>query len=146
MIIIFHNFLFSKEFPACNVCFELLSKIKKGSAANFWCTFSAWFFHKNIPYLILYQWIKFQCHTLFLSQDIKQNMLLSSYLDKWWCHKLLTFSLNQPLKQWLTRKKEGKMEKQKFEYLENKKSFLDEIKNTFHSFWRAITWWKIKIW
>ena len=35
---------------------------------------------------------------------------------------------------------------QKFEYLENEKSFLDEIKNIFHSFWRAIIWWKIKIW
>ena len=31
-------------------------------------------------------------------------------------------------------KKKGKMEKQKFEYLENNKSFLDEIKNIFHSF------------
>ena len=35
--------------------------------------------------------------------------------------------------------KYGKCEKegeklQKFEYLENKKSFLDELKNTFHSF------------
>ena len=30
---------------------------------------------------------------------------------------------------------------QKFEYLENKMRFLDEI---FHSFWRAITWWKNK--
>ena len=41
--------------------------------------------------------------------------------------------------------KEGKMEIQKFKYLENEKSFLDEIKNVFHSFWRAIIWWKIKI-
>ena len=32
----------------------------------------------------------------------------------------------------------------KFEYLENEKSFLDEIKNIFHSFWRAIIWWKNK--
>ena len=31
-------------------------------------------------------------------------------------------------------KKEGKMNIQKSEYLENKKSFLDEIKNIFHSF------------
>ena len=30
--------------------------------------------------------------------------------------------------------KEGKTEIQKFEYLENEKSFLDEIKNIFHSF------------
>ena len=40
--------------------------------------------------------------------------------------------------------KEGK-KLQKFEYLENEKSFLDEIKNIFHSFWRAIIWWKNKI-
>ena len=33
------------------------------------------------PYLILYQWIKFECLTFFLSDDIKQNLLLSSYLD-----------------------------------------------------------------
>ena len=31
-------------------------------------------------------------------------------------------------------KKKGEMEIQKFEYLENEKSFLDEIKNIFHSF------------
>ena len=40
--------------------------------------------------------------------------------------------------------RERKMEKQKFEYLENEKSFLDEMKNTSHSFWRAIIWWKEK--
>ena len=37
--------------------------------------------------------------------------------------------------------KEGKI-LLKFEYLENEKCFLDEIKNTFHSFWSAIIWWK----
>ena len=40
--------------------------------------------------------------------------------------------------------KEGRTEIQKIEYLENKKSILDEIKSIFHSFWRAIIWWKIK--
>ena len=104
------------------------------------------FFHKNVSYLMLYRWPKFQCHTLFLSQDIKQNMLLSSCLDEWWHHKLLRFLLNHPLKQSLTvKKKAGKTKIQKFEYLKNKKSFLDEIRKFFHSFWRAITWWKIKI-
>ena len=38
-------------------------------------------FHENVPYLILYQWTKFQCHIFFASQDIKQNVLLSSFLD-----------------------------------------------------------------
>ena len=33
---------------------------------------------------------------------------------------------------------------QKFEYLENEMSFLDEIKNIFHSFKRAIIWRKNK--
>ena len=39
--------------------------------------------------------------------------------------------------------KEGK-KLQKYEYLENEKSFFDEIKNTFHSFRRAIIFWKNK--
>ena len=37
-------------------------------------------------------------------------------------------------------KKEGKTEIQKLKYLENEKSFLDEMKNIFHGFWRAIMW------
>ena len=41
-------------------------------------------------------------------------------------------------------KKKGKMKIQKLEYLENKKSFLNEIKNIFHSFFRAIIWGNIK--
>ena len=36
---------------------------------------------KNAFYVILHLWTKFQCHTFFPSQDIKQNVLLSSYLD-----------------------------------------------------------------
>ena len=35
-------------------------------------------------------------------------------------------------------RKKGKTEIQKFEYLENGKSFLNEIKNIFHIFRRAI--------
>ena len=38
-------------------------------------------FPENVPYLLFDQWTEFQCHTLFLSQDIKQNVLLSSYLE-----------------------------------------------------------------
>ena len=71
MIIPFKYTLFLKEFLACNDYSGLFSKTKKGSRASFWCTFFALFFHKNFPYLILYQWTKFQCHTLFLSLEIK---------------------------------------------------------------------------
>ena len=35
------------------------------------------------------------------------------------------------------------MEIQKFECLENEKSFLDERRNIFHSFWRVFIWWKL---
>ena len=38
------------------------------------------------------------------------------------------------LKKGLGRKKEGKTKIQKLEYLENGKSFLDEIKNIFYIF------------
>ena len=58
----------------------------------------------------------------------------------------IRFMLDQPAKQWLAGRKEGKTEIQKFEYLENEKSFLDETKNIFHSFGRAIIWLKIKNW
>ena len=36
---------------------------------------------------------KVQCHIFFPSQDIKQNVLLSSYLDNYWRHKLQNLSL-----------------------------------------------------
>ena len=42
--------------------------------------------------------------------------------------------MDQTLKQWLTGRERGEDGNTKFEYLENEKSFLDEIKNIFHSF------------
>ena len=51
-----------------------LTKLKRGlglaSDAHFLNDFPI-----NVPYLILHQWTKFQCHTVFPSQD-KQNVLL----------------------------------------------------------------------
>ena len=78
---------------------------------------------------------------LFPSQDIKQNVLLSSYLDNWWHHDLFSIILYSNGQQ---VEKEGRTEIQKIEYLKNKKSFLDEMKSIFHSFWSAIIWWKNK--
>ena len=40
------------------------------------------------------QWTKFHGYTSFPSQDIKQNVLLTSCLDNWWNHKLLGFIFN----------------------------------------------------
>ena len=31
---------------------------------------------------------------------------------------------------------------QKFEYIDNEKSFLDEIKSIFRNYLRAVSWWK----
>ena len=104
---LFQSILFSSEFLACNGCFGLSTKIKKGSGTRFRCTFSAWFFHKDVPYSILYLWTKFQCHTFSPSEDIKHTVLLSSYLDKWWHYKLLRFIFNHPLKQWPRGRKSG---------------------------------------
>ena len=137
MIILFQNTLFLKEFLQCNGCLGLFIKIKKGSWASFCCTFSASFFHENVPYLILCQWTKFQCHTLFLSQDIKQNVLLNSYLDSWWRHKSWDFSKINLLSNGWQGKKEGRR-KYKNLNISRTKSFLDEIKNIFPGFWRAI--------
>ena len=61
--------------------FWVICKIMKGSRTGFWYIICACFFHKNTPYLILYQMRKFQCHIFFPSWDIKQIVLLSSYLD-----------------------------------------------------------------
>ena len=57
-----------------------------------------------------------------------------------WHHKLFHFHLSFCI--WKVWK--GREKIQKFEYLETKKSFLDKIKSTFHSFWRAIIWWRNK--
>ena len=38
------------------------------------------------------------------------------------------------------REKKGKTEIQKFEYFDNEKSFLDEIKSIFCNYLRAVIW------
>ena len=57
-----------------------LAKLKRGPGLAFGAHFLHDFSIKML-YLIFYLRTKFQCHTLFLSQYIKQEVLLSSYLD-----------------------------------------------------------------
>ena len=97
--------------------------------------------------------------------QVQKNSFISYILSDqiWWCnikrcliysknyicifmeanlwHKLFHFHLSF----WIWEVWKGRKKLQKFEYLENEKSFLDEIKNIFHSFWRAIIWWKKSI-
>ena len=61
------------------VVLRYLAKLKRGLGL----AFGAHFLHdvSMKVFLILYQRRKFQCHTFFPSQYIKQNVLLSSHLD-----------------------------------------------------------------
>ena len=102
MIVLFQNILFLKELLACNGCFRLFTKILKRSGNSFQCTFSARFSYKNVLYLILHLSTYFQCHTFLVSQDIEQNVPLSSYFET------LRLIYNHPLKQWLKGTKRGK--------------------------------------
>ena len=73
---------FQNNFLHATAVLGYLPKLK-GSVTSFWCTFCAWFFRKIVLYIKLYQWTKFQCYTFSPSQDIKQNVLLTSYLDSY---------------------------------------------------------------
>ena len=142
MIILFQNILSSKAFLAYNGCFGLFINIKKWSGTSFWCKLPAWF----LPYLILYQWAKFQCHNFFPSQVIKQNALFKFLFRQLMTSETLRFILDQALKQWLTRGKGGEDWNTKtWISWERKELFRWNKINIFHSFWRSIIWRKIKI-
>ena len=59
-----------------------LAKLEKGLELPFEAHFLHDFSIKMFLIFVelLYQWTKFQSHTLFLSQDIKQTVLLTFYL------------------------------------------------------------------
>ena len=80
-----------------------------------------------MSYFVSFSRYQTKCVIKFLSKQLMTS-------------KTLRFIFDHPLKQWLTGKKEGKTEIRKFEYLENKKSFLDEMKSFFHNYLKAIVW------
>ena len=73
-MILSQNILFLKEFPACN--FGLFNKIKKESGTNVWCTFSARFSHKSVPYLVHYRLKKFHCHTKCVIKFLFRQLMM----------------------------------------------------------------------
>ena len=76
--------------------------------------------------------LAFAAHFLHdFSQDIKQNVLLSSYVVNWWRHQLEDLSSIILQSNGREAEKEGRTEIQKFEYLQDGKSFLGEIKGIF---------------
>ena len=75
----------------------------------------------SVSHLISFSRYQKKCVIKFLLRQLMASQTLEFFLD-------------QHLKQWLTEENKGEIKIQKSEYLENKKSFLDEIKSTFHSF------------
>ena len=75
----------------------------------------------SVSHLIFFSRYQTKCVIKFLLRQLMASQTLGFFLD-------------QPLKQWLTEENKGEIKIQKSEYLENKESFLDEIKGTFHSF------------
>ena len=111
----------------------IYKSLKNLSERGFWCIISAWYFHENSPYVTLYQLTKFQCHIFFPSGDIKQKVLLSSYLDKVDVIKF-TIYLESSSKPMADREKLRRSRKSKNE---NVKGFLHEIKSIFHNYLKA---------
>ena len=73
---------------------------------------------------------------LFSSPRYQTKCIIKFLFSQLMMPQTIKFMLDQHLKQWLTRRKRGKAEIQKFEYIENEKSFLDEIKTFFKVFER----------
>ena len=71
LYLVYHFTVPLKEFLACNGCFQLFTKIEKGSWTSFWCTFS-----ESVPCSVLFQLKKLQCHSFFPSQDVKQKCVM----------------------------------------------------------------------
>ena len=72
---------FKKNFLRAMTVLGYLAKLKGGVGLAFGAHFVHDFSMKMFLISFPINGTKFQCHTLFLSQDIKQNVLFSSYLD-----------------------------------------------------------------
>ena len=143
MIVLFQNILFLHEFLACNDCFRF-TKIKRGLGLAFGAHFLLIFPQKCSLFNIVSMAKVLMSYLLSFSR-YQTKCVISSYLNSWRGHKLWDLSSIKLSSNGWQGEKEGRVKIQKFEYLQNEKSFFDEIKNIFHSFCRAIMWWKIKI-
>ena len=86
--------------------FWIFSRIKKVYGDSFWCTFSAWFFDKNVFYLILYERAKFQCH-IYSFPRYQTKCIMKFLFSQLMMSQTIRFMLGQHLKQWLTGRKRG---------------------------------------
>ena len=78
---------------------------KRESGTSFWCTFSAWFFHKNVPSVISMNKVSM---SYILSFSRHEKMCHKFLLRQLMTSQTLRFILDQTRKQWLTGKKRGR--------------------------------------
>ena len=117
------NNFFLKEFLACNCCFGLFSKIKKGSGASFWCTFSAWFFHKNVPYFNSLWMDKVLMSHLISFSRYQTKCVINFLIRQLMTSLTLRFFLGQPPKQWLTEINRGRRKYKNLNISRTKRAF-----------------------
>ena len=123
MINLFKDILFSKTFSTWVASFRQFTK-------KVWCTFFAYFSIKTC--LILYPLVEFQSQIGIISQDISFTIPTLSCDD---ITNLIYFW--SPFSSIADRGKVGKVGLRKCEYLENEKSFLDQIKSIIQNFLMA---------
>ena len=116
-------------------------KIKKGLELVTSCSLGYKTSTEKFLYLLCIMWQSLMMYYEAVF-ELLQKLHLEIYGSQFMTHKLFHFHLSFWI--WnIWRKKTEKF--LKIEYVENEKSFLDEIKNIFCSFWRAIIWQKNKI-
>ena len=87
-----------------------LAKLKR-SGASFWCTFSAWFFLKNVPYSLSMDKVSMS-HLISFSRN-KTKYVIKFLFRQLMTSETLRFLFDQPLKLWVTGDKRGKDENTK---------------------------------
>ena len=110
---------------------------QKGSGTSEQALFRLQSEFRNIPLLVIYYLNKFD--------DIKQFLSYSKNCISNLCkaiYDIINYSSSNCLFESGKCGKEGKNTKMWIS--QDWKSFLDEIESIFHSFWRAIIWWKNK--
>ena len=113
-----------------------LPKLKRGLGL----ASGAYFLHDFLTKMFPIQYgINWQSSMSYLfSFSIYQTKCIIKFLFRQFLtSRILTFIFDYLPSQWLTGKKEGKTEIHEFEYFENEKSFLDEMKNIVHNYLKA---------
>ena len=136
---IFDNSRSNISLLTCNGCFGLFTKIIKRSGTGFCCTFSAWFFHKNVIYLIL-SMDKVSMSYFFSFSRYQTKCVIEFLFRQLMMSWTLRFIFNHPLMQWSTGRKRRKDRNTKnwiyWEWKElfrwNKKQFSQFLKD-YHS-------------